>query len=129
MTDQPTQAQADIEALQMIRNQFTNAHPPDHLSVVSAAAFALGALDRGMVALQRQEEMAAEIELLRGIPDSQDTLRLLKEIERLKAELAQATQKERERCVDILKEITEEWGSGYQMFNEFWTRIVKEKKL
>ena len=49
-------------------------------------------------------------------------------IDRLKAELVQAAQKERERCLDILKEITEEWGSGYQLFNEFWTRIVKEKK-
>ena len=43
-------------------------------------------------------------------------------------EMKLAALKERERCVDILKEITEEWGSGYQMFNEFWARIVKEKQ-
>ena len=105
MTDQST-VNANVEAL----HELCNSSPRGDLFF---------AVDHAIVALQCQEEMAQEIENLRSDKEKclcslADAIALggnrLVEIERLKADLSQATQKERERCLRIVEDsFREDW--------------------
>jgi uncharacterized small protein (DUF1192 family) len=95
-TPNTDQTRADVEALR----HFTRDAALYHSYLPDALALK-GSLNRAIAALQRQEEMA-------------------KEIERLKAELAQAKQGERERCLNTIDNL----GGEYVGFSR--NRIQKE---